>query len=105
MRRSCAGTRHLDSINTSGCGFFRRKTMLHIHNGDSAAGTLREFGFPGAHKAFQEVLMEGPAPGGLSPDEWLEVRARFLAEAYELKVEKSEKDLREQEAWLRRFSE
>ena len=79
--------------------------MLHIHNGDSTAGTLREFGFPGEHKAFQEVLMEGPAPGDLSPNEWLEVRARFLAEAYELKVEKSEKDLREQEAWLRRFSE
>ena len=79
--------------------------MLHIHNGDSTAGTLREFGFPGEHKAFQEVLMEGPAPGGLSPGEWLEVRARFLAEAYELKVENCEKDLRDQEAWLRRFSE
>jgi hypothetical protein len=79
--------------------------MLHIHNGDSTAGTLREFGFPGEHKAFQEVLMEGPAPGGPSPDEWLEVRARFLAEAYELEVAKSVKDLREQEARLRRFSE
>ncbi|HTF38568.1 MAG TPA: DUF1835 domain-containing protein [Blastocatellia bacterium] len=78
--------------------------MLHIHNGDSTAGTLREFGFPGEHKAFQEVLMEGPVPGGLSPDEWLEVRARFLAEAYE-KVENCKKDLRDQEAWLRRFSE
>ena len=79
--------------------------MLHINNGDSTAGTLREFGFPGEHKAFQEVLMEGPAPGGLSPGEWLKVRARFLAEAYELEVAKSEKDLREQEAWLGRFSE
>src|SRR6266404_1865943 len=79
--------------------------MLHIHNGDSTAGTLREFGFPGEHKAFQEVLMEGPAPVDLSPDEWLEVRARFLAEAYELKVENCKNGLREQDAWLRRFSE
>src|SRR6185437_3240584 len=59
----------------------------------------------GEHKAFQEVLMEGPAPSGLSPDEWLEVRATFLAEAYELKVEKSQNDLRDHEAWLRKFSE
>jgi hypothetical protein len=79
--------------------------MLHIHNGDSTAGTLREFGLPGEHKAFQEVLMEGPAPGGLSPDEWLEVRAMFLAEAYELKLENCEKNLHEQQTWLRRFSE
>ncbi|HLF84139.1 MAG TPA: hypothetical protein VI837_08200 [Blastocatellia bacterium] len=78
--------------------------MLHIHNGDSTANTLREFGFPGEHRAFQEVLMEGPAPGGLSRDEWLEVRARFLAEAYELKLENCEKDLREQDTWPRGFS-
>lgn len=81
------------------------RSMLHIHNGGSTAGTLTEFGFPGEHKAFQEVLMDGPARGGLSPDEWLEVRARFLAEAYELKLKNCEKDLQEQEAWLRRFSE
>src|SRR4030095_2061439 len=79
--------------------------MLHIHNGDSTAGTLREFGFSGEHKAFQEVLMEGPAPGGLSPDEWLAVRSRFLAEAYDGNLEICEKDLREQQAWLGKFSE
>jgi len=79
--------------------------MLHIHNGDSTAGTLREFGFPGEHKAFHEVLMEGPTPGGLSPDEFLDARARFLADTYELKIEKAEQDLREQEAWLTKSSE
>jgi hypothetical protein len=47
--------------------------MLHIHNGDSAAGTFKEFGFPGEHKAFQE----GPTPGGLPREEWIEVRAKF----------------------------
>jgi hypothetical protein len=66
---------------------------------------LREFGFAGEHKAFQEVLMEGPAPGGLSPDEWLAVRSRFLAETYDIELEICQKDLREQEAWLGKSSE
>ncbi len=79
--------------------------MLHIHNGESTRGTLREFGFPGEHRAFQEVLMEGPAPDGLSPDEWLKVRAGFLVDAYELNPEKCEKDQREQEVWLAKFAE
>src|SRR5258707_14443754 len=67
--------------------------MLHIHNGDSTANTLKEFGFPGEHVAFQEVLMEGPTPGNLSPEEWVRIRATFLAESYELKFEDSEKGL------------
>lgn len=79
--------------------------MLHIHNGDSTAKTLSEFGLPGEHRAFQEVLMEGPTPGGLSPDAWVEVRARFLAGSYELEVDKSERDLREQQAWLERSTD
>lgn len=79
--------------------------MLHIHNGDSSAGTLREHGFPGKHMAFREVLMEGPTPAALSTDEWVEIRAGFLADNYEMKIEYCAKDLREQEAWLRTFSE
>lgn len=34
--------------------------MLHIHNGDSTANILKEFGFPGEHSAFRAVLMAGP---------------------------------------------
>jgi len=79
--------------------------MLHVHNGDSTAGTLREFGFPGEHKAFQEVLSEGPTPGGLPSEEFLRTRARFLSEAYELKPEKAEQDLFDQQIWLRSFSD
>src|SRR5215813_101865 len=79
--------------------------MLHIHNGDSTAGTLRECGFPGEHKAFQEVLSEGPTPGGLPPDEFLRTRARFLAEAYELNPDKAEQDLFDQQIWLRKFAD
>ena len=78
--------------------------MLHIHNGDSTAGTLKEFGFPGEHKAFREVLMEGPTPGGLSADEWTQVRAAFLATSYDAALEKCKDDLRQQETWLREFS-
>ena len=78
--------------------------MLHIHNGDSTAGTLREFGFPGEHFAFHEVLMAGPAPSGLSPDEWLATRARYLSEAYDLNLEDCRDNLLKQEAALQRFS-
>jgi hypothetical protein len=53
--------------------------MLHIHNGDSTANTLREAGFPGTHFAFREALAAGPTPAGLSQDEWLTVRASDLA--------------------------
>lgn len=51
------------------------------------------------------MLTEGPTPGDLSSEEWIRVRAKFLAQAYELKLENCEKDLAEQEAALGRFSE
>lgn len=79
--------------------------MLHIHNGDSTANILKEFGFPGEHAAFREVLMEGPTPSGLWPDEWRRVRAGFLADAYELELENCEKDLLDQESALWKFSD
>lgn len=78
--------------------------MLHIHNGGSTANTLKEFGFPGEHRAFQEVLMAGPTPRGLSPVEWQETRAKFLADAYELKHDYCLNSLLEQEANLRGFA-
>ena len=77
--------------------------MLHIHNGDSTANTLREFEFPGEHFAFQEVLMGGPAPSGLSQEDWRQTRARYLAEAYDLDVEECLKNLIKQEAALEKF--
>lgn len=79
--------------------------MFHIHNGDSTANTLREFGFPGEHVAFQEVLMAGPTPAGVSSNEWLDVRARFLSEEYDLKLDDCKSDLLKQEARFQRFSE
>lgn len=79
--------------------------MLHIHNGDSSAGTAKKSNIPGEHLAWREALVCGPTPGGLSGPEFRGLRARHLAEAYGIKVEKCEKDLRAQEAALSGFSE
>jgi hypothetical protein len=77
--------------------------MLHIHNGESTANTLREFGLPGEHFAFQEVLMAGPAPSGLSQEQWRETRAKYLSEAYDLDVEECRSNFIKQEAVLEKF--
>jgi len=53
--------------------------MLHIHNGGSSAGKLKMTDVPGEHLPFQENLMAGPTPQGLTPEDWRSVRARFLA--------------------------
>jgi hypothetical protein len=79
--------------------------LFHIHNGESTASTLREFRFPGEHFAFQEVLMAGPTPNGLSSDEWFATRARHLAEAYDLNLESCRSDLLKQEGVLQRSLE
>ena len=79
--------------------------MLHIHNGDSTAGTAREFGLPGQHLAFREALVEGPTPDNVSDSEWIEVRARFLSEDYGPKLDEARKDLLEQDNALRRFAD
>jgi hypothetical protein len=49
--------------------------------------------------------MCGPTPAGLSPDEWREVRARFLSEEYEQELEDCKNDLLRQEATLQSFVE
>ena len=77
--------------------------MLHIHNGDSAAETAKKSDIPGEHLAWREALVCGPAPGGLSEVEFRRVRARHLADAYGVDLEKCEKELHEQEEALSRF--
>ena len=79
--------------------------MLHIHNGDSSAGTARNSGIPGEHLAWREALVCGPAPGGLSSDEFRSVRARHLSEAYGANIEKCELELRAQEGALSGFAD
>lgn len=74
--------------------------MLHIHNGDSTANTMREAGFPGVHFAFREALATGPTPLGLSRDEWSAVRANHLAGMAEQDAATIQQDLAAQEATL-----
>src|SRR5215831_19485491 len=79
--------------------------MLHIFNGDSAAGTARNSGVPGQIVAWREALVCGPARGSLSEDEFREVRAHHLSEAYSVSFEKCQRELKEQEAALGTYSE
>jgi hypothetical protein len=53
--------------------------MLHITNGDSVAGTLREAGFGPDIVAWRDVLHEGPVPADLPLDKLSEIRAQFIA--------------------------
>ena len=67
--------------------------MLHIHNGDSSANTLKESKIAGEHLAFRETLCAGTVPQSLENDEWLKVRARFLADDYAVDFAKCRDDL------------
>jgi len=60
---------------------------------------------PGEHLAWREALICGPIVSGLTEVEWRTLRARHLAEAYDLKFEDCEKGLREQRESLSRFSD
>lgn len=60
---------------------------------------------PGDHLAWREALICGPVVSGLTEAEWHTRRARHLAEAYNLKFEDCEKDLRKQQEALAKFSD
>jgi hypothetical protein len=55
--------------------------MLHITNGDSVAGTLREAGFGPDIIAWRDVLHEGPVPADLPLAELSSLRARFIVDS------------------------
>lgn len=79
--------------------------MLHIHNGDSSAGTARAAQIPGDHIAWREALVCGPAPSGLTEGEFIQVRARHLADAYSVPFEKCHAELRAMHDALASFRE
>src|SRR5258707_14411886 len=83
----------------------RPDQMLHIHNGDSAAGTAKKSDIPGEHLAWREALVCSPAPGNLAPAEFRQVRAQHLADAYGSNLEKTVQGLPRQEEKLARFSD
>lgn len=55
--------------------------MLHITDGESVAGTLRESGIPGEVSIYGDLMYEGPAPAGLNAQAWRDARAGFIAES------------------------
>ncbi len=57
------------------------RRSLHVTNGDIAAELIRRSGVSGEVAVTADVLHEGPAPGGLPPERWRKVRARYLAES------------------------
>jgi hypothetical protein len=77
--------------------------MLHIHNGDSTAGTARKADLPGEHLAWREALVCGPTPSGVSDDDFWQLRASHLSDAYGLKIQDCAKELREQQEALAQF--
>lgn len=60
---------------------------------------------PGEHLAWREALICGPTPPGLADDEWRTLRAKHLADSYDLKADACERDLREQDQALSKFSD
>lgn len=78
--------------------------MLHIVNGDSTADLLKQTDVEGECLSWREALIEGPAPQGLSEEDWHAVRADFLADAYELEPTACKRELTEQYETLSKFS-
>src|SRR5438132_13161265 len=67
--------------------------MLHIHNGESSAGTLKQSSVPGEIFSFQDTLIGGPTPAGLRGEDWPRVRAHHLSESYGVDLAKCERML------------
>jgi uncharacterized protein DUF1835 len=78
----------------------RPRGMLHVVNGDSALGSLRESGVPGEFTTFGDVLYDGPALPGLTPEEWRRLRAEYHAAGGARPVERCLEKLRREDRAL-----
>jgi hypothetical protein len=70
--------------------------VLHIHNGDAVLLMAKRVNLEGEQIAFREVLVTGPIP----QQDWIETRARFLADEYGDKLLRVRNELLEQERQL-----
>jgi hypothetical protein len=77
--------------------------VLHVTNGDVAAGLIRQGGVQGDVTLSADVLHEGPAPAGLVPERWRKVRARYLAECGYADYDRCLADLSEWDRKLEAF--
>ncbi|HYC62524.1 MAG TPA: hypothetical protein VEK79_23440 [Thermoanaerobaculia bacterium] len=71
--------------------------MIHIHNGDVVATLARRSDVPGEHVAYRETLVTGPVIPG---PEWIETRARAIADAHSQDLLRVRTELLEQELAL-----
>jgi RNA polymerase sigma factor (sigma-70 family) len=55
-----------------------KSRFLHVANGTSTTSTIAAASIPGALSIWADPLYEGPVPGGLSHEELMEVRVRYL---------------------------
>jgi hypothetical protein len=74
--------------------------VLHIHNGDVTAALARRANIPGRHVPFREILVAGPVPANLATHDWIERRARFLAENYDQNLLRVRNELLDQETMI-----
>ncbi len=58
---------------------FHNRRFLHVANGTCTTRLIEAAGIPGTRSIWADPLYEGPVPGGLTDEELLDVRARFLA--------------------------
>jgi len=61
--------------------------LLHIHCGDSSADSLRKSAVGGKVITWYDPLVEGPTPAGVSPEDWLRLRARNLLSFFETEAQ------------------
>jgi len=71
--------------------------LIHIHNGDVVAHAAKRAEIPGEHLTFRETLVTGAVVPG---DDWIETRARAIAEAHGQDLLRVRTDLLEQEQAL-----
>lgn len=74
-------------------------SMIHIHNGDIVAALARRSDIAGEHMVYRETLVTGPVVPG---PQWIETRARAIAEAHGEDLLRVRTGLLEQEQTLER---
>ena len=78
--------------------------MLHLLNGEATEALLAQTALPGERFSFRDALIAGPTPE-IEGKEWRRVRANHLAHAYDVEVEKCERDLARQEEVFASFGD
>ena len=79
--------------------------LLHVLNGDCTRIILERTGLPGDIVVWADVLHDGPAPSGLSADEWRELRAGAPGEGDLRERARFLDGLREADEQLARYAE